>query len=213
MADNHRARRRTTSVPVGFAVLALGIAGCSGTGSETAGVHDSAVAGTLHVCSACHGLGGHSISPIFPRLAGQHKEYVILQLDAFRDKTRADPPALTYMWGMAAPLSDQAVAAIAAYYAAQVPAAGEPGHSPETIAGRKIFTEGAGNVPACMACHGAKAQGDGSTPRLAGQHPAYLARELQAFASKERANEVMGEVSQSLSPDQIADLTAFIATQ
>src|ERR1700693_2114843 len=53
------------------------------------------VAGTVHVCSSCHGPGGRSTSSTFPRLAGQQKDYLVAQLQAFRDKTRADPPAQT----------------------------------------------------------------------------------------------------------------------
>jgi cytochrome c553 len=94
------------------------------------------------------------------------------QLQAFRDKTRADPHAQTYMWGMAARLSDPTIEGVAVYYASQTPVAGEPSASPEIAAGEKIFTEGipSESVPACMACHGEKAEGNGPIPRLAGHH-------------------------------------------
>ncbi len=197
---------------------------CSATaqpaGKPSAAVHAAPVSqeqveGTLHVCSSCHGFGGRSISPTFPRLAGQQKAYLVAQLTAFRDKTRADPHAQTYMWGMAAHLSDPMIEAIAAYYSAQPPVAGIPATSPQIAAGAKIFAEGipSGNVPACMTCHGAKAAGVGPIPRLAGQHPAYLARQLEAFASKARANEVMHEESKHLTSEQISEVTAFLATQ
>ena len=124
MLDNE-ARHRTASIPAAFAFVALAVAACGGTGPETAGV-DPVVAGTLHVCSSCHGPDGRSISPTFPRLAGQQKDYIVAQLQAFRDKTRADPHAQTYMWGMAARLSDPTIDGIAAFYASQTPIAGEP---------------------------------------------------------------------------------------
>jgi len=138
----------------------------------------------------------------------------VAQLQAFRDKTRADPHAQTYMWGMAARLSDPTIDGIAAYYAAQTPVAGQPSASPETAAGKKIFTEGfpSENVPACMSCHGEGAEGNGPIPRLAGQHQAYLARQLEAFASMARANEIMHENSKDLTPEQIAEVTAYLAT-
>jgi len=168
----------------------------------------------LRVCESCHGPGGRSISSTFPRLAGQQKDYIVAQLQAFRDKTRADPHAQTYMWGMAARLSDPKIDAIAAYYASQTPVAGEPGSSPEIAAGKKIFTEGipSQSVPACMACHGEKAEGNGPIPRLAGQHQAYLARQLEAFASMARANQIMHENSKDLTPQQISEVTAYLAT-
>src|SRR6201987_1126589 len=126
MVDDE-ARRRTASIPAAFAFVAFVIAGCGGTGPPGSGSEDPTVAGTLHVCSSCHGTDGRSISPTFPRLAGQQKDYIVAQLQAFRDKTRADPHAQTYMWGMAARLSDQNIDAIAAYYASQAPVAGRPG--------------------------------------------------------------------------------------
>ena len=194
--------------------MVLVIAGCGGTGPES-GSADSTVSGTLHVCESCHGPGGRSISPTFPRLAGQQKDYIVAQLQAFRDKTRADPHAQTYMWGMAARLSDPTIDAIAAYYASQTPVAGQASDSPETVAGKKIFTEGipSEGVPACMACHGEKAEGNGPIPRLAGQHQAYLARQLEAFASMARANEIMHENSKNLTALQISQIAAFLSTQ
>jgi cytochrome c553 len=212
--DVNEARPRTAAVPAAFAFVAFAVTACSGTGLESGGA-GSTVAGTLHVCSSCHGPDGRSISPTFPRLAGQQKDYIVAQLQAFRDKTRADPHAQTYMWGMAARLSDPTIDAIAADYASQAPVAGEPGTSPEIAAGKKIFTEGipSENLPACMSCHGEKAEGNGPIPRLAGQHRAYLARQLEAFASSARANEIMHENSKNLNPEQISEVTAYLATQ
>jgi len=206
-------QRRTASIPAAFAFVALTVAACGGTAPES-GSADSTVAGTVHVCSSCHGPDGRSISPTFPRLAGQQKDYIVAQLQAFRDKTRADPHAQTYMWGMAARLSDPTIDGIAAYYASQAPVAGAPSGSPQTIAGKKIFTEGipSEGVPACMSCHGENAEGNGPIPRLAGQHEAYLARQLEAFASMARANEIMHENSKDLTPEQISEVTAYLAT-
>jgi cytochrome c553 len=213
MVDN-KGRQRTASFPGAFAFMALAITACGSTGPESSGA-GSTVAATLHVCESCHGRDGRSISPTFPRLAGQQKDYIVAQLQAFRDKTRADPHAQTYMWGMAARLSDPTIDAIAAYYASQTPAEGEPGASPEIAAGKKIFTEGipSESLPACMGCHGEKAEGNGPIPRLAGQHRAYLARQLEAFASTARANEIMHENSKNLTPEQIGEVTAYLVTQ
>ena len=214
MTDNE-ARRRTASIPAAFVFVALTVvAACGGTRPPESGGADSTVAGTVQVCSSCHGPDGRSISPTFPDLAGQQKDYVVAQLQAFRDKTRADPHAKTYMWGMAARLSDPTIDGIAAYYASQTPVAGEPGTSPEIAAGKKIFSEGipSENVPACMSCHGEKAEGNGPIPRLSGQHQAHLARQLEAFQSMARANEIMHENSKDLTPEQISQVTAYLAT-
>ena len=212
MLDNET-RRRPVPIAAAIGLVALTVAACGGTGPE-GGSPDSTVAGTVHVCSSCHGPSGRSISPTFPRLAGQQKDYLVAQLQAFRDKTRADPHAQTYMWGMAAQLSNQNIDAIAAYYASQPAVAGAPSTSPETTAGATIYTEGISSesVPPCMSCHGEKAEGNGPIPRLAGQHQAYLTRQLEAFASMARANEIMHENSKDLTAEQISEVSAYLAT-
>ena len=75
-------------------------------------------------CSSCHGLRGISVSPTFPHLAGQQAPYLEAQLKAFRDRSRADPHAQAFMWGMAAQLTDATITHIANYLAAQPPAPG-----------------------------------------------------------------------------------------
>jgi cytochrome c553 len=209
--------RRSTEIPSAALLLAaLGLAACGGPGqaTPTAAALPPDIAGTVHVCSSCHGPGGHSVSSTFPRLAGQQKDYLIAQLTAFRDHTRADPHAQTYMWGMAARLSNPMIAALAAYYSAQPPAPGTPDDSPPAAAGRKIYTAGipGRQVPPCFACHGDKGHGNGPIPRLAGQHRAYLERQLEAFASKARANEIMHENSKNLTSEQIGDVAAYVAS-
>ena len=196
-----------------FPILML--SACGGAGEKPqaqAGPAD--VAGTVHVCSSCHGPGGHSISSTFPRLAGQQKDYLITQLTAFRERKRADPHAQTYMWGMAAQLSDSTIVALATYYAAQPPAPGTPDNSPEAEAGRKIYTAGipAQRVPACSGCHGAKGEGNSAFPRLAGQHRAYIERQLEAFASNARANVIMHENSKNLTAEQIREVAGYLGS-
>jgi cytochrome c553 len=210
---DREAGRRIVSISPAFTLVALTLAACGGTAPQGGGT-DATVAGAVHVCSSCHGPEGRSISPTFPRLAGQQKDYIVAQLQAFRDKTRADPHAQTYMWGMAAQLSDSTIDGIASYYASQTPVAGTPSASPEAAAGAKIYSEAipSQNVPACMSCHGEKAEGNGPIPRLAGQHQAYLARQLEAFQSMARANEIMHENSKDLTAEQISEVTAYLAT-
>src|ERR1700752_367973 len=71
------------------------------------------------VCGTCHGAKGVSELPKFPRLAAQNAHYLADQLKAFRSQTRGDPDAIGYMWGMANPLDDETIAALADYYAHQ----------------------------------------------------------------------------------------------
>ena len=209
--------RRSAEIPSAallLAALGLAVCGAPGEASQTAAAPPPDIAGTVHVCSSCHGPSGRSVSSTFPRLAGQQKDYLIAQLTAFRDHTRADPHAQTYMWGMAARLSNPTIAALAAYYSAQRPFPGTPDDSPAAAAGRKIYTEGipAEGVPACIACHGPTGGGNSTIPRLAGQHAAYIERQLEAFASKARANEIMHQTSKNLTAEQIPDVAAYVAS-
>ena len=185
------------------------------TGGAVQGADDAAMDLIRKECSACHGPRGMSVASTFPNLAGQQAAYVEAQLKAFRDRSRADPHAQAFMWGMAAQLTDATISEIAKFFAAQPPAPGKPADPAEVAAGRKIFEQGieAQQVPACRSCHGEKAQGNGPFPRLAGQHRRYLERQLAAFISNVRANEIMHENSKNLTALQISQLAAFLSAQ
>ncbi|GGF26851.1 cytochrome c [Aliidongia dinghuensis] len=199
------------------AVIAATLTACSSKppATSTGEAPPEQVQGIVHVCSSCHGMGGHSISPTFPRLAGQQAGYLEAQLKAFHDHTRADPHALTYMWGMAAQLTDPLIKGIATYYSMQAPVPGTPQDPGEMAAGQRIFVEGLPDrdVPACQGCHGEKAEGMDAIPRLAGQHREYLQEQLRNFASNARANEVMHANSAPLNPAEISAITAYLAAQ
>lgn len=64
------------------------------------------------MCAACHGANGVSAVPMYPNLAGQKEAYLVKQLKAFKAGTRKDP----VMGPMAAPLSDDDMANLAAYF-------------------------------------------------------------------------------------------------
>ena len=166
-------------------------------------------------CSTCHGAGGISVSSTFPNLAGQQAAYLEVQLKAFRDRSRADPHAQAFMWGMAAQLTDSTIADIAAYFAAQPPAKGTPGDPAEIAAGKKIFEEGiaAQQVPPCQSCHMKNAEGNAVFPRLAGQHRGYLEKQLEVFATGLRANPIMHENAKNLSALQISQVAAFLSSR
>ncbi|MBU6258313.1 MAG: cytochrome c4 [Burkholderiales bacterium] len=168
------------------------------------------------ICSACHGPEGHSVSPVFPRLAGQQPAYTVLQLQAFRGHLRGDPNAQAYMWGMASQLSDATINALADYYAAQKPVH-EAVDDPALVAeGEKIYKNGipAQGVPACASCHGPNAEGQAAFPRLAGQHMEYLVAQLHGFQSGLRSNApIMLAVVRTLSPDQIKAAAAYAASR
>jgi len=93
------------------ALLLAGLLAIAAPGALAAGenVIDTALIGT---CVACHGADGVGKAPQYPNLAGQKEDYLIKQLKAFRSGERKD----SNMEPLAQPLSDQDIAALAAYF-------------------------------------------------------------------------------------------------
>jgi len=169
----------------------------------------------ITVCGTCHGQDGNSTQPKFPRLAGQNANYLAAQLKAFRSQARGDPDAIGYMWGMAAELDDDTIAALAAYYAAQKPEAGPRADQAAITRGREIYERGipAEGVPACSSCHGADAHGQQDFPRLASQHEQYILKQLGSFQSNMRKVAIMHGVAQNLRSPEMESVAAFLQSQ
>jgi len=167
-------------------------------------------------CQLCHGPQGHSISPIYPALAGQKAWYIVEQLQAFRAQTRGDPYARGMMWGMAAQLDDTQIAALADYYSKQGPFQSDPSplenHSADVEKGKSIYNEGiaASGVPPCSACHQADAAGNDQFPRLAGQHALYLIKQLRALHNGTREQVVMNGVAAPLRDEDMKAVSYYL---
>jgi cytochrome c553 len=193
------------------AILLLGVIEVQAADTSPA-TNQAAAKVAVELCSACHGPAGNSVSPTFPRLAGQQEQYLAAQLRAFKSKERADPEAHDYMWGMAATVPDSLVDGLAHYFASQPPPRGTPGN-PELIAeGKKLFDSGdkSKNISACAGCHGANAEGNSVFPRLAGQHAAYIVRQLEVIQKNLRASPVMHGIITQLTPDQMKAVAEFL---
>jgi cytochrome c553 len=81
--------------------------------------------------------------------------------------------------------------------------------------GQDLATTGGGKTISCTVCHGDGLKGFGNIPKLAGQHPTYLARQLfnfKAGTSKSSAAQQMQMVVQSLTPDDILNLAAYASS-
>ena len=171
-------------LPLALAIASLGV-GCSGL-ERSRNLADPQVSGTTiaqQVCSICHGLDGNSVSPQFPRLAGQQSVYLVNQIKGFKDHGRSDPPGPEFMWGLSRNLSDKQIDELADYFSKQTPAPNAAVDPKLMAAGKEIFENGIPdqNVIACTACHGPKAQGIEAFPRLANQHADYIVRQLNVF--------------------------------
>ncbi len=81
-------------------------------------------------------------------------------------------------------------------------------------AGATIAQQGAGAATACLACHGAKGEGQAAAgfPRLAGQNKEYLIKQLGDFASGGRSNPVMAPIASNLNKQQMNDVAEYYAS-
>lgn len=170
------------------------------------------------VCASCHGPRGESISSAFPRLAGQQAQYLEEQLKAFRDRTRADPMAQAYMWGMTSQIDDGTIKQLAAYYSAQKPVRGSTSGAQAVQQGRAIYEKGIAStkVQACAGCHGENGEGNAAFPRLAGQHAEYLVKQLVLFKSELRAESSaapMHSISVGMSFEQMEAVSAYLMSR
>ena len=170
------------------------------------------------VCAACHAADGNSTLAVNPVLAGQHAEYTQKQLMNFRpqDGKPAERPNAV-MAGMTANLSTDDLRNLAAYFAQQKPKP-RMARDPELVKlGQVVYRGGilAKNVAACTSCHGPNGAGvPAQYPRLAGQFPEYVAAQLKAFRTGERANDpnrTMRAVAEKLSDREIAAVAEYIA--
>ena len=139
-------------------------------------------------CAACHGADGNSLNPQWPKLAGQHEEYMVNQLLYFHSGERVNDT----MQGMVAGLSEEDARDLAAYFASQEIQYGTA--DPELVVlGEKIYRSGnaESGVAPCMGCHGPNGAGNpgANYPALRGQHAAYVETQLHGFAEGKRANE------------------------
>lgn len=161
-------------------------------------------------CAACHGNTGHSAAPNFPRLAGQNEVYLVKQLKDFASGERKSP----MMKEKVALMDDATIRALAAYYARQ-PAANTPSADTQLLAvGQFVYQRGNtwAGLPACQSCHGPLAHGTQQLPRLAGQHPAYIATQLRSFHQEQRGNDgvAMKFVASRMSDLEVNAVAAYL---
>lgn len=161
-------------------------------------------------CALCHGLEGESSSPIFPRLAAQHPNYLVKQLKDFREGRRKGS-----MNAMAADLKDDEIVALAAYFAAKPSRASRPSDPDFAAVGKYIYHSGNkySGVPSCASCHGPTAHGTEDLPRLAGQGAQYLEVQLKEFNQRARTNDnaVMHTIASKLSELETAAVARYIS--
>ncbi len=202
---------------VALPLLVLALSGCVGVDGGRSG-DESTMTGVALVqkeCSLCHGITGESVSPLFPKLAGQKKEYLVAQLTDFKGHARSDPSGVQHMWGFTRLTSPQ-IDELADYFSGQQPMRAPAGTAVPNARGEMIFRTGLPEqgVTQCSACHGAQGQGNGAFPRLAGQHAYYVVRQLKVFKlTDERPRGApMRGVTHDLSEADMVAVASYVAS-
>lgn len=151
-------------------------------------------------CAGCHGAQGNSGSADFPNLAGQQTAYLIAQLKAFKEGRRKN----SIMNAQAAGLSQADMEQLAAFFNSQKTqtAGGDPA----------LSKQGSTLVSQCMGCHGEALKGNHHIPRLAGQQPDYLVRQLSAFKKGDRKGGPMAAVAAQFSEAEIQAIAAYLGS-
>ena len=162
-------------------------------------------------CAACHGADGNSGSPAFPKLAQQHPEYLVKQLQEFKSGKRAN----AIMMGFAMGLSDADMKNVAAWLASK---SAKPNFAKEkdlVVLGERIYRGGIADrqIAACAGCHTPTGAGIPSQyPRLSGQHADYAVAQLTAFRDGIRKNNAqMTGVAAKLNDREIKAVSDYIA--
>lgn len=167
------------------------------------------------VCAACHGMDGNSTVPNWPKLAGQHEDYLVRQIVLIKSGARMVPEMAAITPG----LSEEDIEDLAAYFASQQMSGGVADEA-LVSAGERIYR--AGNpetgVPACMACHGPAGAGNplSGYPKLAGQHAVYTAKMLTGYrdgenwGEKDAPSQVMNGVAKPLTDEEIEAVASYI---
>lgn len=192
---NHSLR----ALALALSILPAAWAGAADVDAET-------VKAKAQVCISCHGPAGNSGTELIPTLAGQTSRYMVLQLRDFKEGRRKDP----VMSPVAAPLSKEDMQALADYFAAQKPAGNGFKADPARVAAGAQKA----NEVLCTMCHLGGLKGQNEIPRLAGQQPEYIVKQMKAFRSRERTNDAgnMTSVSKNLTDEDIANLANYIGS-
>ena len=166
-------------------------------------------------CAACHGQDGATgIAPDYPSIAGQNERYLLTQLRMIKSGERPAP----LMSGQLDMVSDDDLAAMAAYYAAMPAQVGRS--SADTVdAGMRIYRGGIldKGVAACTACHSPTGGGNAPAgyPHISGQRFDYVVAQLVAYREGRRKTDeayggMMRDVAARLTDTEIAAVANYV---
>jgi cytochrome c553 len=175
-------------------------------------------------CIACHGQQGIGTADYIPTLAGLPPEVIYKELIDYQTGRRN----YVMMNAVAAGLSDQDIADVAAYYSSRrvtkLTDSEQPSNPTENDSVQnwdehisRLFSDGdpMRNVVACAACHGPEGLKTGA-PTLHHQPVQYLFNQLTAFSEGSRTNDInrqMRLIAGRLTPDEINGLAEYLGSR
>ncbi len=159
----------------------------------------------VEVCARCHGQDGKPVDKAIPIIWGQQAGYIYIQLRYFKRGDRKNE----IMQPIVSSFERAEMLAIAEYFAQKPwPNLGQP-RSAKDIARRALIAE---HSVGCTGCHLEEFQGAGTVPRLAGQSQHYLAKTIDDFRTRARANNPgMTDLMRATSQDDLAALAEYLA--
>lgn len=188
--------------------------------SSTAGADDLRViyAGSLevaegkrvaqHSCVKCHGMDGIVSTKEMPNLAGQRAPFLLSELRAYKAGGRSNKSMVDAVKF----LSDDALLAVAAYYASLDPA--QPSATKAAPAKPDAVSAGKAAATGCAGCHGDTGVSETpGMPSLVGLDPAYLVAAMTAYKSGQRKDDMMQTLVSGLSDREIKNIALFYALQ
>jgi len=199
-------------------IFALAAFGGATFAAQAQDIKASAAAGEKKaaMCIGCHGIPGYQASfpEVYrvPMIAGQGAQYIASALGQYKKGDRKHPT----MRSIAASLSDQDIADLAAFYTAQAKSEPPPATPASTPSPEVAELLKKGN---CASCHGANFSTpiDPSYPKLAGQHSDYLYIALKEYQTDKnpqvgRNNAIMMGMARPFTHAEAKQLAAYIAT-
>ena len=157
------------------------------------------------MCVECHGPAGKSTDPMHPILAGQTSRYLYLELRDFQEGRRSHPQ----MSPVAKDLSRDEMRELADYFAKQKP----PPPTFQADPAKAALGKAKADETLCTMCHLGGFAGQNEIPRVAGQHYAYIVKQLSDFKARKRTNDAgnMTSVANTLSAQDIDNLAHYLA--
>ena len=194
--------------------------GVKAVDADMAGGSHGYLQAKIEYCQDCHGRSGQGYVGFLtmPRLAGQTTTYLESQLLAFAEGRR--DRGLFLNMAKIHGMSPTMRIALAEHFRAAHPSPFGGASRQLSAAGRRIYEDGVpeANIPACAACHGPDAQGQGSNPRLAGQLHPYVMGRLSRFPSEYRRAAVdvdptatMARIAHNLTRSQMDAVAAYVS--